>query len=121
MDKIEYQDNHLDFNVEIIDDDTIYSKVGDEYLLNVSMQSQPGFESFIFKRIEDKTLVDITAIPGEATLVGYFEDSGVQRYIYEIQLNLNKSHYKLGCELNYIIQVKSESEILEKKLTILIQ
>ncbi|MFB6320867.1 hypothetical protein [Saccharicrinis sp. FJH54] len=119
--KVKYFTNSQDSEGKTVETDTLIASVNDEFSLGIYTQIQPRFELFILKKINNKEFIDITDLPGDAKLTGYYEENGVQRKINTIQLRLNESIYNPEDEIMYLIRIESSSEMIEKKLILKIK
>lgn len=116
--KVKYFTNSLESDGKAVDTDTVRTSINDEFLLRIYTQIQPKFKLSILINTFAKEFIDITDLPGYATLSGYFEEDGVQRKINTIEVSLDENFFNYGDEIIYLIRIESSSEMIEKKLVI---
>ncbi|MFC0876772.1 hypothetical protein ACE01N_09260 [Saccharicrinis sp. FJH2] len=119
--QLKYFTNNLASEGKTLEADTLIASVNDEFLLSIYTQIQPRFELCILKNINNSEFIEITDLPGEATLTGYYEENGIRRKINTIQIRLNESIFNPEDEIIYLIRIESASEMIEKNLIIKIK
>lgn len=109
--KLKQYEDSLDSEGLIIKSDTLHVNLGDEFLIKIFSQYQPECELIISERVNDSSPNNITDVPDGASLVGYYEENGIERKINEININLNETIFHSEDEITYSIEIRTSSEV----------
>ena len=120
---IEYYkyDDDLDEKGELINQDSIVVSVNDNFIIRIKTQSNDCSFPLILKQTNGSEFVDITNIPGEASLESNYKEGNGYRQINKIYIEPNESVFSKGQSILYKTIIGSINGDIENEIKIKIK